>query len=249
MKSTVDHRSYKYPMRRFRLFRENDYLQYHSTLNPALWQDDQLKPRVRERLLAFGRAWGDFAKIPESAVRDVLMTGGNCNYNWSPWSDIDVHLLVDRASLGRDRGLVDDLLKAKKKLWSLEHHVTVEGYPIEPYAQDVGEPSPAGQGVYSLSRGAWVIHPELHAYDLDDPALAAKISHYAGLIDHLVDHGAPPDEFANLKRRIADMRKSGIARGGEFAPENLTFKALRNSGHLQKMTDYVRDHEDRSLSL
>ena len=45
------------------------------------------------------------------------------------------------------------------------------------------------------------------------------------------------------------MRSSAIEKGGEYAPENLVFKELRNRGYLDKMSKYVRNLEDEDLSL
>ena len=70
-------------------------LQYHDDLNDKLWTDDKLKPDVKAALIKFGHAWADFAKIPKSMIQDIVMTGGNANFNYTSKSDIDVHLIVE----------------------------------------------------------------------------------------------------------------------------------------------------------
>jgi hypothetical protein len=35
------------------------------------------------------------------------------------------------------------------------------------------------------------------------------------------------------------MRREGLARDGEFAIENLTFKKLRNEGYIEKIIDLI----------
>ena len=55
--------------------------------------------------------------------------------------------------------------------------------------------------------------------------------------------------FKNIKGRLKGMRSAAIEKGGEYAPENLVFKELRNRGYLDKMNDYVRNLEDEDLSL
>lgn len=224
-------------------------LAYHSRLNPKLWKGWELRPEVRQKLLQAAQVWEGFAKIPLGFIRDVIITGGNVNYNWTEWSDIDVHVVADRSAFGAGN-LTDEYFKAKKKLWSLTHHIEVRGYPLEMYVQDPGEKAPPGQGIYSISRGVWVQKPVHGGYDFErDPELARKAEEYAGLIDHLVDTGAPVEDFRALKERIASMRSEGIAKGGEFATDNLVFKSLRNNGALDKMTRYIRDREDKELSL
>jgi hypothetical protein len=57
------------------------------------------------------------------------------------------------------------------------------------------------------------------------------------------------DVFADLKKKLSDMRSSGIAKGGEFGFENLVFKELRNRGYLDKMNKYEKTAKDQQLSL
>lgn len=226
-------------------------LEYHSELNSKLWDDDHLKPAVREKLLAFIDEWRKYAKIPENLVQDIIMTGGNANYNYTPLSDIDVHLIVDRNKLGPDRELVDDFLQSKKMLWTLSHSgVKIMGYSVEPYAQDPSETFHAGQGAYSLQHDKWIQHPEHGNYNFaKDKNLRNKVKFYADAIDELISSGADKETFDILKNKISTMRGAAILQGGEFSQENLVFKVLRNAGYLDKMTKYRRDLEDKSLSL
>ena len=39
--------------------------------------------------------WAKFSKIPPKAVEDVVLTGGNANYNYTSQSDLDLHLILD----------------------------------------------------------------------------------------------------------------------------------------------------------
>ena len=45
------------------------------------------------------------------------------------------------------------------------------------------------------------------------------------------------------------MRKSGLEEEGIFSPENLAFKMLRNSGHLQKLSALKITAYDMMMSL
>ena len=57
------------------------------------------------------------------------------------------------------------------------------------------------------------------------------------------------EEANELLNHIYEMRKTGLANNGEFAFENLLFKALRNRGYLDKLRSYIANAEDLSLSL
>lgn len=236
-------------MRTFHGYVEELALRRHPSLNPKLWDGDRLRPEVREALLRFAKAWQGFAKIPDNMVRDVWMVGGNASYFYSDGSDIDVHLLVDRSALGHGP-IVDDFLKDRKTLWGLKHQATVRGYALEPYAQDVTERPPPGQGAYSLTTDSWVQRPSESEYDpSQDTVLAGKVAHWQSVVDKAVAADAGADAVGSIKDRLAAMRKAGISRGGELNPENLVFKEVRSSGHLQKITDYLRRKGDQALSL
>lgn len=223
----------------------------HERLNPDLWEGgDYLKVPVRRKLLEIAWEWASFAKIPQSAVSDVLLCGGNANYNYTTLSDIDVHLVVDRASLGFSSAeLTDSYLKAMKTLWSLTRSPRVAGFPVELYAQDAQERHPAGQGVYSIYRGEWEVHPD-HPDALAIPTWEADVK--AADLRHQVDYAissGSTDDVVSLKKKIAGMRRAGLASGGEFSVENLAFKSLRDDGVLQKITDFLKREDDARLSL
>ena len=224
-------------------------LQYHDELNPKLWNGNKLKPEVRAKLLQFADAWGDYASIPKNLIQDVIMVGGNVNYNYTDKSDIDVHIVIDRNKLG-ERKLVDDYLQSKKVLWTLTHNIKVYGYSLEPYAQDPVTSYPKGQGVFSLKNNKWIVEPTKGSYDFNkDKNLKKKVSDYMHLIDHMIKSKMDAEAFQSLKEKIRGMRGAAIAKGGEFSQENLVFKELRNRGYLDKMDKYEKSLKDKELSL
>jgi len=229
---------------------EKTTLEYHDQLNPKLWKNDKLDSLVRRKLLDFARTWQKFAKIPDVAVVDIIMTGGNANYNYTALSDIDVHLVVIKDRIAKDNILLDDYLYDKKLLWTLTHKITIFGYGLEPYAQDDKEKYPAGQGIYSLMKDEWIQQPENKHLNFDrDKHLARKVKYFKRIIDDMIEHKMDSSKFDELRKKISTMRGEGIARSGEFAFENLVFKELRNDGYLDKMNDYQKTLQDKALSL
>ena len=224
-------------------------LRSHDKLNPNLWNCDKMKPEVWRALNKIGKEWADFANIPDSAIRDVIVTGGNANYNYTDLSDIDLHLVVDKAKI-KCQGLLDDYLQSKKNLWALTHDITVKGQPVELYAQDYRDPFRQGQGIYSLQSHKWLQEPTKYRINRSHPEVVRKTKEYMNIIDGLIDSKSDDkDAFRKLKNRLKGMRSSAIEKGGEVAPENLVFKELRNRGYLDKMSKYLRDLEDQDLSL
>ena len=226
-------------------------LEYHDRLNEKLWDDrDSLRAEVRKALLKFSDAWAKFANIPDDAIEDVIMTGGNANYNYTPTSDIDVHLIVDKSKIGPVGEMLDDYLYDKKLLWTLTHKIKVLGYDLEPYAQDREASYPDNQGVYSLKNNKWVAKPKQLGLDFSkNKTIQKKADHFEKMIDHMIEHKMDLSTFERIKKELRDMRSAGIAKGGEFSPDNLVFKELRNRGVLDRMNKYESTEKDQELSL
>ena len=224
-------------------------LRSHDTLNPKLWKNEKLDPEVYLALNKIAKEWATFANIPSSAIKDIIIVGGNANYNYTKYSDIDLHLVIDKSGV-KCEGLVDDYLLSKKHLWGLTHDITIKGQPVELYAQDFKDTFKKGQGVYSLKSNKWLQEPELVKFDTNSQTVKDKVFDLQKAIDHLVDSKSDDiDAFKKMKTKLKNMRASDIEKGGEYAPENLALKELRNRGTLDKMSKYMRNLEDEALSL
>jgi len=223
-------------------------LKTHKELNPKIWTDKKLDPEIATNLIKIGKEWAKFAEIPENIIDDYIIVGGNANFNYTKYSDIDLHLVIDKKKLGCE-GLLDDFLRAKKQLWALTHNITIKGHPIELYAQDIDE-KVGSKGQYSLNKKKWIQEPTPYELNRKDPEVVKKVKDFIYQIDTLID--AKSDDrvvLQNLKDRLGTMRKAAIQRAGEYAPENLVFKELRNRGYLEKVSNYLRDLGDKELSV
>ena len=224
-------------------------LKSSETLNPNFWDGEKIKPDVWRALMKIADEWAKFANIPKGAIKDIILTGGNANYNYTKYSDLDLHLVVDKDRIECE-GLLDDYLQSKKQLWALTHDVTIKGQPVELYAQDYKDPFREGQGIYSLEDHKWLQKPTKYRIDRNHPEVVRKVKEWMDVIDTLIDSKSDDkDVFRNIKARLKTMRSSAIEKGGEVAPENLVFKELRNRGYLDKMSKYLRNLEDEDLSL
>ena len=223
-------------------------LKTHKELNPKIWTDKKLDPEIATNLVKIGKEWAKFAEIPEDVIKDYIIVGGNANFNYTKYSDIDLHLVVDKKKLGCE-GCLDDFLRAKKQLWALTHNITIKGHPVELYAQDIDE-KVGSKGQYSLKQKKWTHEPTPYKLNRKDPEVVKKVKDLIYQIDSLID--AKSDDkvvFQNLKDKIGTMRKAAIQKSGEYAPENLVFKELRNRGYVEKVWNYLRDLGDKELSV
>lgn len=231
------------------LFDESVGLRRNDSLNPVLWDGDRLRPDVRVKLLNFGEAWRAFAGIPAGAVSDIVMVGGNAGLYYNDESDVDVHLIVDKSALPFGT-VTEEYLRDKKALWTARYDVRIRGYQVEPYAQGLGEPFAAGQGVYSLERDAWLQRPTDSRYDPEkDRDLERRVAHWQRAIDSALSGDAGTEAMDVMRDKLSSMRGRSISRHGELGRDNLVFKALRLSGYLSRMSDYSAGKRVGELSL
>jgi len=237
---------------------ENLSLEYHKELNPKIFDlgSDNAEPvmwsEVRTKLLELAKSWQEFAKIDVGLIKDVILTGGNANYNYTKFSDIDIHLVIDYSKLSSNDNFILEYMMDKKLIWSVNHpDIRIKGYPVELFAQDSKDHPHPGQGIYSVLFDRWIISATNEKLDFSKNfILQHKVDVYKKKIEDLINNKTT-DETAlqNLKDKLKSMRGAAIEKFGEYSVENLLFKELRNDGYIQKLSDYLRKIKDKELSL
>ena len=125
-----------------------------------------IKPEVRKKLIEIAENFIDFLGV-DVDVEDITMTGSLSNYNWSSFSDIDLHIIVDFDSIDIDDDLLRQLFNSKKTIWNSTHDVEVYGFEVEVYVQNQSEPHFA-TGVYSIMYDEWINEPQQEEVTFDD---------------------------------------------------------------------------------
>jgi pyrimidine deaminase RibD-like protein len=220
---------------------------YHNRLNPATWTGDQMRPEVRERLLAIVGTFVDYLEIPNFEVIDIVLTGSMSNYNWTRFSDFDLHVVTDYNDLQCD-DLAEALYQAKKKIWNDAHNIRIRGHDVELYVEDVKQP-PVSQGVFSISTNRWVHTPKYLQPKISTGAVNHKVQDLLVQIRHAL---ATADDSRDIKRitdKLRKMRRAGLDAGGEFSVENLAFKVVRNLGYLDRLSKAYHTTQDREFSM
>ena len=59
------------------------------------------------------------------------MTGSLANYNWSKFSDIDLHIIVNYEDIDDNSELVKDYVTAKRIVWNDTHDIKIYGFEVE----------------------------------------------------------------------------------------------------------------------
>ena len=226
------------------------------SLNSKVWTEDKkLNPEIRKQLLMMANDFFESLEVGDLEIDDIILTGSLANYNWSKYSDVDLHILVDFKDLDENVELVRDYFNAKKGIWNDAHDIRVHGFDVEMYVQDTHEPH-AATGVYSILNNKWNVEPQsLDDIEIDEKQVERKAEDLMKRIDNIEYkydnemYKEVVEDVTKLKEKIRRFRKCGLEDSGEFSPENLAFKALRRNGYLEKLGDLSRDAYDKMMTI
>lgn len=207
-------------------------------LSEKLWSNNKLNTNVRKTLLKIAQVYIEFLKLPkEVEVKDITLTGSLTNYNYTPFSDIDLHIIVDKSKFNMNDELRDDYLDSKKFIFNDKYDIVIYGHSVELYVQDYSEKH-FSDGVYSVLNDSWIIEPEKETFVIDYDLLKRRVEKYSLIIDTLAkDPNLTPEKVDKLKDKIKKLRNSGLENEGKYSIENLTFKILRNNNYLDKLAN------------
>ncbi len=232
-----------------------DHLLPKKELNPKLWRGTTIRSNIIEPLKIIALDFADEVNIDESKIKDIIITGSSSNYNWSKYSDIDLHIVVEYDDFSKNKELVENYFYAKKRLWNDEHNILFFGYEVEVYIQDEDEPHYAS-GVYSLKNDKWLHKPEyLSGKNIDKKGVINKTKTLVHIIKEIEqifkdkEYKKAHKLAERLKKKIRKMRHHGLETNGEFSTENLAFKILRRLEYLKKLNNIYNKSYDEMRSL
>jgi len=233
-----------------------DSFSIKETLNPKVWKNCEdpkkaiLIPKVRKALMRISEEFIDDLG-DDIFVDDIYLMGSLANFNWSEYSDFDLHVIIDFERYGKQEELYKELFDLKKKLFNDKHNIKIFGYDVELYAQGLSDESHS-DGVYSVMNDEWIHRPTKTHKNIDMSVLKTKIKCWTDKIDDAIDNAKSEGDAENLKKikdKLKDYRQSGLNKDGEFSYENLVFKYLRRSGHIGKLFDEKNKIKDKELSV
>ena len=229
-------------------------------LHPKLWVNNKLNSRVRLRLLDIADDFIDTLAVDWVKPKDIVFTGSLANYNWSKYSDIDIHVILDYNKVYKKKEFVEDYFSSKKELWLNEHpKLSIYGFPIELYVEDTNEQS-TSSGIYSLNKNEWIKEP----VDFEDVKLNAQyIKNYAAKLMTQIDNiekkqkNAKDDykveqcrkELLKIFDRLKKLRREGLNKGGEMSSGNIIFKILRRTKYIDKIWELINTSYDKINSI
>jgi predicted nucleotidyltransferase len=157
-------------------------------------------------------------------VEDIIFTGSLANFNWSEFSDIDLHIVANFAQFDEDLlELYQELFKVKKTIFNSDFNIKIFGYDVELYVQNATE-AHFSSGVYSVLYDDWDVKPEKEDSNIDTKILKSKINHWKSQIDTVVDNATEKDidearEYIKKfkeKTFAAKIDREEISRGVQF---------------------------------
>jgi hypothetical protein len=229
-------------------------------LNPKFWkkyekdETTKLNPEIRKRLLEIAHQFIEFLKV-DIVVSDIIITGSISNYNWSKFSDIDLHIMADFGQFPKKTlPLYEELFKLKKAVFNDKHNIKIYGYDVELYVQDDTE-SHTSTGIYSVLNDEWVVEPKKEEFKVNKELIKDKSKQWMDIIDSVIK--SAKDEnledakkmIGKYKEKLKKYRSCGLEKGGEFSNENLVFKVLRRNGYIEKLFDFDNKNMDDKLTL
>jgi hypothetical protein len=84
-------------------------------LNPKIWVNDLMDSRVRLKLLDIAQDFIEFLDVSWVEPEDTIVVGSIANYNWSRYSDIDLHVVIDYKKVDERKKFVENYFQSKKK--------------------------------------------------------------------------------------------------------------------------------------
>lgn len=228
----------------------------HKTLNPKIWVKDESKinPIVRRNLLEIAYQFIDSFGL-DVVVDDIIITGSIANYNWSKYSDIDLHIVIDYSQFNSEmKDLYIEFFDLKKIVFNKNRDLTMFGFDVEVFVEDIHAEGISG-GVYSIMRDEWIKKPSKENIKVGKLEIIKNSKKWMRLIDNLVKNLSDEtideinDNVKSIKKKLKKYRISGLNKSGELGLENLVFKVLRRNGYIEKLYNIPIKIIDKKLSL
>lgn len=232
-------------------------------LVPNIWNPSgKLNSRIRLKLLDIADDFWKCVNLTWVKPRGIILTGSICNFNWSQYSDIDLHLIVDFNEIDEKTEFVRDYLDVKKNEWNNEHKgLQIMGYQVELYVQNVGE-MPESNGIYDLEENDWIKEPnpdDIKPIRLNKFSIKDKAAKIMTIIDDMYDALAATDDSYEIEqmgddadylwKKVKEMRKSSLEKHGESGSGNIVYKILRRTGYLDRLWKLSNVVYDKTNSI
>ena len=220
------------------------------TLNSKLFDTRDPKLRlhedVRNKLIEIANTFLEDVRDQGILIypADIRIVGSNAGYDYTPYSDIDLHIVVNSEFYSCDPKILQTALNLFRFQFNDQYNITVKGIEVEVYAEDI-KSATVSNGIYSIIQNRWIKYPqpEVDMSEYITPEIKDKASQWTSLIEEVIEL-APSESLSaeddlqrceHLINRLYLMRKTGLETDGRLSEGNLIFKQVRNSGMLDAL--------------
>jgi hypothetical protein len=212
-------------------------------LNPILWDDLKMRPKIRLQLLKIAKNFANTLKVKNLNLKDITISGSNASYWYSDYSDIDLHLIVD---MNGNQELAD-YFNSKKNEYNFKYDLRIKGINVEVYVQDSKQVHHSA-GIFSILDNTWIQKPVRSSPSVSEKEVKNKARNYASYIN-LALKSSDIDTAEDTLENIYHLRKAGLENSGELCVENLAFKLLRSRGQIDKLKKHIIKLQNAELSI
>lgn len=231
-------------------------------LNPDFFDDDgNLVSQIRMRLLDIADDFVKEMEVKWVKPLDIVLTGSIANYNWSKYSDVDIHVIYNFKDVYKKTEFVKDYFNSKKELWNRTHdNLTIKDFPVEISVEDSSSPGQS-TGVYSLEKNKWVKEPK----NMNDSKLnkeyiksfCAKqmtaLDDLFGKLDKEKDKTKMEklsDEIKKIYTKLKNMRSEGLSsKEKEMSTGNIIWKVIKHMGYIEELWNRINTVYDRTNTI
>lgn len=240
-----------------------DSFKVQKSLPPKIFdKSGKMNSRVRLQLMDIADDFWKSTGVEWEKPKYTKVTGSICNYNYSEFSDVDLHIVVDFSKIGDRSDFVQKYFNDAKNLWNDTHDkLNIYGYPVELYVEDINAETEA-RGAYNLDKNEWIKKPrkkDVGGIGQNKSKIKDKTASIMTTIDDMVStFEATKDEHKclvcknkaeKLSKKIKMLRTRSLKSDGEMGVGNIVYKVLRRTGYLDKLWDLQDDIYDKLNSL
>ena len=231
-------------------------------LNPDFFdKEGKLDSQIRMRLLDIADDFVKSLEVKWVKPSDIVLTGSIANYNWSKYSDVDIHIIYNFKDVYDKTDFIKDYFNSKRDIWNDTHEgLTIKDFPVEISVEDSNNPANS-TGVYSLEKNKWVKEPE----DMNDSKLntdyikdfcAKQMTKFDELFDQ-IDNETDRKKLETLSNKVEalytklkNMRGEALkSKEKEMATGNIIWKVIKHQGYIEQAWEYINKVYDRKNTI
>lgn len=219
----------------------------NKTLSDKIWNNQQLRSDVQKKLIQISYFYLDLLQdVDRNLVEDIHIVGSLCGYNYTKYSDIDVHIIVDLQKVNEDVQMVSKMIKLFSDQFNTKYSITVKGFDVQVNIQN-SKHKLHSKGIYSLLKNQWISKPE--KYDKIDVDNQLVQNRYDSIVQSIQNNLDNLQNLLKIRQKIKTMRKNGLQQEGQFSVQNIVFKKLRNNKYIKKLKNRIIQLRNQQLTL